>query len=190
MSETTRILLQHLDLLAEHVRYQGEAARDGVPASPAHLEYLATRITSTVASIRSAEREEDQAQEQRDEVFVASIAGRNAARIAREVTDRQRVADYIGRTRLAEVYSFDSDRVYLESPAIGLLEWFYVMDGPKAVTTRVADGSAYVTVRGSVDGHELRVWTNYNSVEARELVAGCAEPSVHLLRRLQIAGAR
>jgi hypothetical protein len=119
---------------------------------------------------------------------------RNAAVIDRAFERFERMADHVSRTRFDDVKAFTiTGDVYLTS-AMGLIEWLYAMTHVKSVTVRVTDfigaPTAYVTVKGRIGDDDLHVWANFDSPEAIALISECAEPSVHLLRRLQIDGVR
>lgn len=122
---------------------------------------------------------------------------RNADAITRQFERLDRIADHVSRMQFGDVYSFDHrGDVYMQPQAMGLVEWFYAMTGSKTVRVRIGtqllseEPNARVSVDGRVGDDQLHVWTAFDSPEAVEIVRGCEEPSVHLLRRLQIAGAR
>lgn len=117
---------------------------------------------------------------------------RNASVIQETFAAIERVAAHVSRMRLGDVYSFDrTGHVFVEPCAMGLIEWFYAMTGPKKVTAHRSkySQSAFISVQGLMDGETITVTASYDSPKTDDMIMSSAEPSVHLLRRLQIAGA-
>ncbi|ALG06817.1 hypothetical protein [Kibdelosporangium phytohabitans] len=121
---------------------------------------------------------------------------RNADAIARQFKRLEQMAEHISRMQFCDIYSFDhNSSVYLHPQAMGLIEWFYVLTEPRVstrITTQVLSDkpSAHVWVNGELDGERMHVWCGFDSPEAVAMIEACSAPSVHLLRRLQIVGAR
>jgi hypothetical protein len=117
--------------------------------------------------------------------------------IRRQFELMEQAADHVSRLRFGEAYSFDySGSVYMRPWAMGLIEWFYLLTSEKNVIVRVGENyfskepNVTVIVNGNIGEDRFHVWATFQSPEAVALVESCEAPSVHLLRRLQIAGVR
>src|SRR6185312_10465575 len=103
--------------------------------------------------------------------FATLPACRNAAAVEHSLGRMQRIAGYIGQLRFGQVYSFDArGSIFMERPAIGLIEWFYAMRS-KTVKAWFVEDTAYVSVHGMIDSDDLDVWTSYNDDNAKAIIA-------------------
>jgi hypothetical protein len=146
---------------------------------------------------RTAYSEDLLAQLENLAAFVRAQAPKSPGRQADVIERAHRMIDWVSRIRLGRVINFAlNGDVQFDgtSGAPGLLEVFYTAPGPKTVRASVTayDWGTYthVYVEWKASGRTVSAAAVFRSDEARDLVAGCKEPSVHLLRRLQIAGVR
>jgi hypothetical protein len=180
MNKTIADLLEQLDRLAGYVRHQGDAAKDGVTASADHLIYLAESTRMAVRQLKEALHN-----------AAAESERRRTGRHAWLLTRMRDLDAHISQLRLTDVNSADigrDHRVFLDSVS-GLIEWIYLTPGPTTVRVRVEGSVAYLYVDGSLGKAKATAWTCVSgNTMALSLIEDCAEPSIHLLRRLQVAG--
>lgn len=196
MNQNIKDLLEQLDRLAEYVGHQGEAAHDGVQASADHLVYLAKSISLAVEQLDTAIEDQAVEREQHQNAVASLPAGRNAQLVNDTVRDIAKVAALVSQARFEPIYTFDTRRVSLgtidsDGTAMGLIEWYYLLPGSKSVERYLyEDGTAILSVRGMHQGHNVSTQLRFHDETAISMIKDCVEPSIHLLRRLQIAGAR
>ena len=124
--------------------------------------------------------------------FEAALGGRHADLIA----DYANVAVLVSQLRFGPVYSFgrsDISYAHLDRGAstMDLIELFYVLDEPSVGVYFYDDGAAIVFVQGKFRGRPVNSNLKLTEPSAVDMLrASTSHPSIHVLRRLQIAGVR
>lgn len=186
MNQNIKDLLEQLDRLAGYVGHQGEAAHDGVQVSADHLLYLAKSMTLAVEQLGTAI--EDQATER--ERQIANSRNEPMLRRGDLILNTLRAHHELGEPYTVDITTHGGLRLQMDAGATALLAWFYLLDQP-AISSHVAQehGHGWLSVDGKLDGASVHVTCVFKSDEALQTIRD-GFPSVHLARRLQIAGAR
>lgn len=124
--------------------------------------------------------------------FEPTLGGRNADLVA----DYANVAALVSRLKFEPVYSIDRTGIsfgtlHRDATPMGLIELFYVLDQPKVIVYLYEAGHGIVVVNGRFNGRQVSSQLKIEKPAAVDLLrASKSHPSIHLLRRLQIAGVR
>lgn len=111
-------------------------------------------------------------------------------RNAKLIADYANTAELVSWLWFGEVMAFSAGNVlFVDKTPMNLVEMFYVLDEP-VVTKWIFDDSVIVAVDGKFNGERVGVQMKFAEPGSIDMVTNCVAPSVHLLRRLQIAGAR
>lgn len=122
--------------------------------------------------------------------FEPALGGRNADLVA----DYANMAALVSRLRFEPVYSLGRTGINFgtldrDGTPMGLIELFYLLDRPEVTVYLYEAGYAIVTVGGYFNGRCVHSQIKFVEPATVDMLrASKSHPSVHLLRRLQIAG--
>lgn len=109
-------------------------------------------------------------------------------RNAKIIADYAITAELVSWLWFGEVAGIAPGYVHFADKApMNLIGMFYVLDEP-VVTKWIYGDAVIVAVDGKFNGARVTAQTRFVDAKSIDMVAGCAAPSIHLLRRLQIAG--
>lgn len=139
----------------------------------------------------------DQMHELVDRIGNAAQAPAFGPRNAELIAGYANTAELVSWLRFEPVSYFDYDGMVgfgwpdpdRERTPMSLIELFYVLDEPSVRKHLYADGYGIVVVEGLFKGQRIRSQMKFDQPDVVELLRN-STPSVHLLRRLQVEGAR